>query len=140
MFQYHIGLRKRARAAFARLCPIPLLMASLAVASHADEGRGVNGGRLADTGTGHVEFIGGAGYELLMFAVSDLDKRPVAVAGGAAFVVVHANGKKYRIALRPDGDNLLSVRLKSPLSRGQSLEFVADLASGERLTANFPAP
>ncbi|MFN0195066.1 MAG: hypothetical protein ACKVP5_24325 [Aestuariivirga sp.] len=105
--------------------------------ANADEGKGVNGGQVVETGSVHVEFIGGSGYELLMFAVSDMKNRPLAVSGSTAFVLIERNGKQYRIPLLPDGDNVLAVRVAPPLRRNVPVVFIAELANGAQLKARF---
>jgi hypothetical protein len=115
-----------------------LLLADLVVvAAKADEGQGVNGGQLAKAGSGYVEFIGGAGYELMMFAVSDLEKRPLPISNGFAVVIVRQNNRQYRVPLRPDGDGFLSARAYPPLTLNASVMFIAELASGARFEARF---
>lgn len=115
-----------------------LLSANTAVmTATADEGQGINGGQLAKVGSGYVEFIGGAGYEWMMFAVSDSQKRPLPVLDSFAVVVVKQNSRQYRIPLRPDGDSFLSARASPPLTRNASVVFIAELASGVHFEARF---
>lgn len=115
-----------------------LLLANLViVTAKADERQGANGGQLAKAGSGYVEFIGGAGYELMMFAVSDLEKRPLLISDGFAVVIVKQNNRQYRFPLRPDGDGFLSARASPPLTRNASLMFIAELANGAHFEARF---
>lgn len=118
------------------LC-ILLLENPVVATATADEGQGVNGGQLAKVRSGYVEFIGGAGYELMMFAVSDLERRPVPLSNSFAVVVVKQNNRQYRIPLRPDDGGFLSARASPPLKRNASIMFIAELASGAHFEARF---
>ncbi len=111
--------------------------ASVSVAAHA--GRGLNGGQLADAGSGHVEFIGGPGYQLLIFAISDKAQKPVSAKGSAAVAFIDQNGKQFRVPLAVEDDNFLSASVGLSLIRGSSVWFVARLPTGETVKVQFIA-
>ena len=133
--------------AFARAAAIASTLSLLGVlpllsAAHvkADVGVGVNGGILADAGSYHVEFIGGAAYALMMFAVSDDRQKPVPARGISAYAIIAQNGQTTRLRLSPEADNLLAALPTLPLLTGSSVLVVAKLATGETLKARFVSP
>lgn len=133
--------------AFARAAAIACTLSLLGVLpllptaqAKADVGVGANGGILADAGTHHVEFIGGAAYALMMFAVSDDRQKPVLARGISAYAIVAQNGQTTRLRLSPDADNLLAAMPALPLMTGTTVLVVAKLATGETLTARFVSP
>jgi hypothetical protein len=125
------------RRSFVRVVGGLLATGALVSIAIADEGRGINGGQLVEADSGHVEFIGGSGYELLMFAISDLKKRPLSTNDSLAIALVKQNDQQFRIRLRPDGENFLSARASQPLQHNASIVFIAQLANGARLEAHF---
>lgn len=114
-----------------------LSASTFTVMAIADESRGANGGQLVRAGSSYIEFIGGAGYEFMMFAVTDLKKRPLLLSDVFAVAVVRQNEQQYRIQLQPDGDNFLSARASPRLQRNASIVFIAELANGAQLEARF---
>ena len=133
--------------AFARAAAITFPLSLLGVLSllpaapaRADVGVGVNGGILADASAYHVEFIGGAAYALMIFAVSDHRQKPVPAREISGYAIVAQNGQATRLRLLPEGDNLLAAVPVSPLLAGTTVFVVAKLASGETLKARFVSP
>ena len=130
--------------AFARLPAFLSLFGTLlllsAIPAKADAGVGINGGILADAGAYHVEFIGGAAYALMMFAVSDERQKPFPAQGISAYAIVGQNGQTIRLRLSPDADNLLAANPALPLLTGTAVLVVAKLATGETLKARFVSP
>lgn len=119
------------------LAVLTLLTNSYVRLALAHEGQGINGGQLADNGLTHVEFIGGSGYDFLLFAISDKSQKPIAIEGTVAFAIVELNGKKIQIPLLNQGDSILSST-KGPVPKaGETIWFVARLTSGETLKAKF---
>lgn len=98
---------------------------------------GLNGGQLTDSGSNHIEFIGGSGYDLLIFAISDKFQKPVMVGGSAAFALVERDGQKVRIPLVNGGENILAATSGPSPIKGETVWFLARLANGETLNAKF---
>jgi hypothetical protein len=103
----------------------------------ADEGRGINGGVLAHVNSHHIEFIGGAGYDLVMFAISDLAQKPLPLTGTSAIATIELGGRKKQVALESDDGGILSAKADVPLKSGVTVTLSARLASGETLRARF---
>ena len=118
---------------------VTLLLLSAAPAK-ADVGVGINGGILADAGAFHVEFIGGAAYALMIFAVSDNRQKPFPAQGISAYAILGQNGQTIRLRLSPEADNLLAATPTLPLLTGTTVLVVAKLATGETLKARFVSP
>ena len=114
-----------------------LLVTDLSTFAVADEGRGLNGGQLADSGSSHIEFIGGSGYDLLIFAISDKFQKPIMADGSAAFALVERHGQKVRIPLVIEGENILAAISNPSPKRGELVWFIARLANGQTLNAQF---
>lgn len=112
----------------------------LAAPAKADEGVGINGGVLADTGAMHIEFIGGAADALMMFAVSDARQKPFPAREISAYAIVAQNGQTIRLRLAPEADNLLTAMPAFPLLTGTTVLVVAKLTTGETLKARFISP
>ena len=110
------------------------------IPAKADVGVGINGGILAEAGAYHIEFIGGAAYALMMFAVSDELQKPFPAQGISAYAIVGQNGQTIRLRLSPDADNLLAANPVLPLLTGTTVLVVAKLATGETLKARFISP
>jgi hypothetical protein len=141
----NLHFTKAKLAAFVRSATLVLsllvtLLPQLIVPAMADVGVGINGGVLADAGAFHVEFIGGAAYALMMFAVSDERQKPVPAREISAYAVVAQNGQTTRLRLSPEADNLLAAMPALPLVTGTTVLVVAKLASGETLTTRFVSP
>lgn len=117
-----------------------LMMPPLLPSAKADVGVGVNGGILADAGDFHIEFIGGAAYALMLFAVSDKRQKPLSAQGISAYVLVDQNGQSTRLRLSPEADNLLAAVPDLPLLAGTTVLVVAKLVTGETLKARFVSP
>lgn len=103
----------------------------------ADEGLGINGGVLAHVNSHHVEFIGGAGYDLVMFAISDLAQKPLPLSGTSAVATIELSGRKKQILLESDDGGILSAKAGVPLKSGVTITLSATLASGEMVLARF---
>jgi hypothetical protein len=132
-------------AAFVRSTTFALYLAvtfvpQLIAPARADGSIGINGGVLADTGAFHVEFIGGANYALMMFAVSDDRQKPVPSREISAYAIVAQNGQTTRLRLSPEADNMLAAMPALPLMTGTTVLVVAKLATGETLKARFVSP
>ncbi len=112
----------------------------LSASAKSDVGVGVNGGILADAGAYHVEFISGAAYAMMMFAVSDDRQKPVPARGISAYAIIAQNGQTTRLRLSPEADNLLAALPTLPLLTGTTVLVVAKLATGETLKARFVSP
>ena len=141
----NLHFTKAKLAAFVRSTTLVLslfvtLLPQLIVPAMADVGVGINDGVLADAGAFHVEFIGGAAYALMMFAVSDERQKPVPAREISAYVVVAQNGQTTRLRLSPEADNLLAAMPALPLVTGTTVLVVAKLVSGETLTTRFVSP
>ena len=118
---------------------LAISLASLAPAN-ADEGRGVNGGVLADLGKFHIEYIGSAADALLIFAISDESKKPIPSRDMSAFAVFAQNGESTRLTLLPEAENLLAAFPGIPLRSGTAIMVTAELGTGETLKARFISP
>ena len=81
------------------------LAAAMPAFAH-DVAKGPNGGRIADTGTYHVELVANQ-YAVEVF-VSDASDKPVSPAGFKGTAILVVDGKPQRIALAPDGDTRLA--------------------------------
>lgn len=114
-----------------------LLISCYASLAAAHSGRGVNGGPLFDTGSNHVEFVGGSGYEILMIALSDKFQKPVSVNGVKAYIAVERGGQKIHIPLRNMGDGILSSIADPNLVAGETVWLVAQMPDGNTLNAQF---
>ena len=141
----NLHLTKAKLAAFMRSATLVLSLLvthlpQLIVPAMADGSIGINGGVLADTGAFHVEFIGGATYALMMFAVSDERQKPVPARGISAYAIVAQNGQTTRLRLSPEADNVLAAMPTLPLMTGATVLVVAKLATGETLKARFVSP
>lgn len=125
--------------AFYRLSRLFLisLVCCYASLAEAHTGRGVNGGPLFDTGTNHVEFMGGSGYEILMIALSDKFQKPVSVNGVKAYIAVGRGGQKIQIPLRNMGEGILSSIANPNLVAGETVWLVAQMPNGNTLNAQF---
>jgi hypothetical protein len=86
-----------------------LLAASQALAH---DGKGPNGGRIADAGNYHVELVVG-GTDVAVF-VSDGNEKPVAPTGFKGLAILNAGGKVQRIALDPQA-RTLAGKAEAPL-------------------------
>lgn len=120
-----------------KLTSLSLITVGFTTLAFAHEGRGLNGGQLADSGSSHVEFIGGSGYDLLIFAISDKSQKPLSASGSAAFALMQRDGQKVRIPLVIEGENILASSNGPSPRKGESVWFVARLANGETLKAQF---
>ena len=109
----------------------------LSVPAAAHNGRGVNGGQLVDSGTNHVEFVGGPGNELLFFSVTDGNQKPLVNEVRSAAALVDMDGKKVRIPLRTAGGGVLSAENGMMIKAGALIQFFAQLANGENVQAKF---
>lgn len=133
--------------AFARAAAIAFSLSLLGVLpllptapAKADVGVGINGGVLADAGAYHVEFIGGAAYALMMFAISDDRQKSVPARGISAYAIIDQNGQATRLRLSPEADNMLAAMPALPLMTGTTVLVVAKLVTGETLKARFVSP
>jgi hypothetical protein len=54
---------------------------------------GTNGSQLADVGGKHVEFVGGASDQAVMFGVTDEKERSFPLRGATAYVVIVSGGR-----------------------------------------------
>lgn len=81
------------------------LAAAMPALAH-DVAKGPHGGRIADTGTYHVELVANQ-YAVEVF-VSDASDKPVSPAGFKGTAILVVDGKPQRIALAPDGDTRLT--------------------------------
>lgn len=115
------------------------LCAILASPALAHTGIGINGGQLIEVANRHIEFIGGAAYESIIFALSDARQKPIRAAGSAAYATILQQQQQFKIPLRPDGENWLSANLPTPLLIGASISVVVELATGETIQASFEA-
>ena len=109
----------------------------LSVSATAHTGRGVNGGQLVDSGTNHVEFVGGPGNELLVFFITDGNQKPLASEVRSAAASGETSGKKVRIPLRTAGGSVLSAENGMTIKAGALIQFAAQLANGENVQAIF---
>ena len=118
---------------------IILLLATVCftIVANAHEGKGLNGGQLADNGKTHVEFIGGSGDKLLLFAISDKSQNPLSVTGATAFAIVTIDGQQIRVPLSSEGDNIFASDVGPPPKRGEAIWFVARMVGGEMLKVKF---
>ena len=119
------------------LSSVAILSFLFAKPSIAHEGRGINGGQLVDRGAIHIEFIGGQGYSLMIFAITDKSQKPLPVDKRIAFAAVELNGQDTQIRLSSDGGNFLSSSEGAALTKGEEVRFVARMSNGETLNAEF---
>lgn len=78
----------------------------------AHDGKGPNGGRIADAGNYHVELVVG-GTDVAVF-VSDGNEKPVAPTGFKGIAILNAGGKVQRITLDPQA-RTLAGKAEQPL-------------------------
>ena len=116
---------------------VAILNFLFATPSIAHEGRGINGGQLADRGAVHIEFIGGQGYSLMIFAITDKSQKPLPVDKRIAFAAVELNGQDNQIPLSSDGGNFLSSSEGAALKAGEEVRFIARMSNGETLKVEF---
>ncbi len=130
---YHIFVESLARVTIIVLT----IVIFLTVPANAHGGRGVNGGQLIDKGSIHIEFIGGQGYGLLLFAISDMAQKPILVDSTFAFAMAEINGQKTQIPLISGGSSMLSSNEGSALRTGDEVWFIARMTNGDTLKAMF---
>ena len=136
--KHHISKKKKRISVLERIVAVPLLaMICLTTVANAHEGKGLNGGQLADNGMTHVEFIGGSGDKLLLFAISDKSQKPRSVTGAIAFAIIVLGGQQIRVPLLSEGENILGSDVGQPPKPGETVWFVARMASGETLKMKF---
>jgi hypothetical protein len=120
-----------------------LLLASvliLSVASaHAGDvsGKGPNGGRLADAGNLHVEFVSkGADVSVFTF---DHDNKAVSSSGMAGRITVQESGKTRNVVLSAEAPNRLTGKLDSPLANGAKVIVSLTPKNGKPVQARYTA-
>ncbi|ACL60457.1 hypothetical protein [Methylobacterium nodulans] len=85
----------------------------LAAPALAHEGRGTNGGRVADAGRYHVELV--AKDRTVDVYLLDGSEKPVPAAGFTGTAILVVNGKPARVALAPAGGSRLTGTADIPL-------------------------
>jgi hypothetical protein len=100
----------------------------------AHEGKGPNGGRVADAGAYHVELVTkGTAVEL---HIADADEKPVPATGFKATVILIAGGKSQRIVLAP-GERMLSGTAAVPLPKDPKGAVQLTTPDGKTANASF---
>ncbi len=98
------------------MLPIRVILVALALViaqpALAHDGKGPNGGRVADAGNHHVELIIGA--DAISVFLSDANGKPLAPTGFKALAIVNHGGKTQRIALT-GAEGKFSGRAEAPL-------------------------
>lgn len=110
--------------------------ASLAVAGDVS-GKGPNGGRIADAGNFHVEFLS-KGTDVIVH-VFDHDNDPVSSAGMTGRLTVQEKGKTRTADLKPEEPNRLTGTLEAPLAEGARVIVSLTPKSGKPAQARYTA-
>lgn len=97
---------------------IPAMLSLTLISAQAGDvsGKGPNGGRLADTGNMHVEFLTKGG-DISVYTF-DHDNKPVPSAGTTGRVTVQEKGATRSVQLAAQAPNKLAGKLDQPLSSG----------------------
>lgn len=109
---------------------------SLAVAGDVS-GKGPNGGRMADAGNFHVEFLS-KGTDVIVH-VFDHDNRPVSSAGMTGRLTVQEKGKTRTADLKPEDPNRLTGTLDAPFVAGARVIISLTPKSGKPAQARYTA-
>jgi hypothetical protein len=109
------------------------------VSTHAGEvsGKGPNGGRLADAGSLHVEFVS-KGAEVSVFTY-DHDNKAVSSSGMAGRITVQESGKTRNAVLSAEAPNRLTGKLDAPLADGAKVIVSITLKGGKPVQARYTA-
>jgi hypothetical protein len=98
------------------MLPIRAILVALALViaqpALAHDGKGPNGGRVADAGKHHVELV--VGTDAISVFLSDANGKPLAPTGFKALAIVNHGGKAQRIALTA-AEGKFSGRAEAPL-------------------------
>ena len=100
-------------------------------------GKGPNGGRLADAGNMHAEFLS-KGTELFVYTY-DHDNRPVPSAGMTARATIQEKGKTRTAELKPQEPNRLVGKLDTPLEAGARVIVSLTPKGGKPVQARYTA-
>ena len=112
------------------------ILASSALAGEVS-GRGQNGGRLADAGNMHVEFLS-QGTEVFVYTF-DHDNKPVSSVGVTGRLTVQEQGKTRTADLTPEPPNRLIGKLEAPLASGARVIVSLTPRNGKPVQARYSA-
>ncbi|MDB5486179.1 MAG: hypothetical protein JWR29_2083 [Tardiphaga sp.] len=103
-------------------------------AALAHDGMGPHGGRLADTGTHHLELV--VTKDKIDVFVSTKASAPIAANDLTGLAIIVANGASTRIALAASGEKLTG-QASAPLADDAKTIVRVKLADGQTIQASF---
>jgi len=98
-------------------------------------GKGPNGGRLADAGNMHAEFVS-KGVELFVYTY-DHNNKPVPSAGMSGKATIQEKGKTRSAELKPQDPNQLVGKLEVPLESGARVIVSLTPQGGKPVQARY---
>lgn len=119
------------------IIPALLLAASSTAFAGDVSGKGPNGGRMADAGNMHVEFLT-KGADIVVFTY-DHDNKPVPSTGVTSRVTVQEKGSTKTVNLTAEAPNKLSGKLAAPLATGARIILSITPKGGKPAQARFTA-
>ena len=119
------------------IVPAALFIVTTSAVAGDVSGKGPNGGRLADAGNMHAEFVS-KGVELFVYTY-DHDNKPVPSAGMSGKATIQEKGKTRSAELKPQEANRLVGKLDAPLEAGARVIVSLTPQGGKPVQARYTA-
>lgn len=113
------------------------MISSGAVLAHADHGKPMHGGVVAEAGAFQGEIVVKA---LTMTLHITNHGEPLAMDGGSAKAVVLSGSNKSELTFTPAGANRLTANVPSPLPKGSKAVVTVQLPNGRTGALRFTLP